>query len=213
MNDMEKNTEFQPIGSLLKRLREGKGLSQRKLARLANIDRGYICQLEAGRQSSVSLKTAHALARGLGISPEVFLKPENERVAPRTPDEILRELMVSQPVAIPVYDQPFSLGAGAEPTEYAYWAKPKAAKKNIIGVKGIGDCLSPKVNDGDTLFVDTDASPVNGSLVACSNGEKLHVAVYRESETEKWLETNQGRAELDNCHVYGVVVEINRKIR
>lgn len=67
------------IGDIIKRLREEKGLSQRQLATLSNVDRGYINQLEAGKGGSISLRTARKLAAALEVPPDVFLKGQAGR--------------------------------------------------------------------------------------------------------------------------------------
>ena len=69
----KKQVNQNSIGDLIKRLREQKNLSQRKLAKLSGLDRSYICQLEAHKTRSITLVTARALAKGLGVRPEIFL--------------------------------------------------------------------------------------------------------------------------------------------
>jgi len=60
------------IGKRLKRLRLAAGLSQRELARRSGVDREYICQIEAGKTKSMTLRLAERLAKGLGKPPGVF---------------------------------------------------------------------------------------------------------------------------------------------
>jgi len=62
-----------PVGKLIKELREKAGLSQRKLGKLIGIDRGYISQLEAKKNCSITLNTAEKLAKGLGMPPSVLI--------------------------------------------------------------------------------------------------------------------------------------------
>jgi transcriptional regulator with XRE-family HTH domain len=62
-----------PIGTLLKKLREEKGLSQRKFAIKCGLDRGYISQIEAGKTTSMTLRIADKLAKGLDMSLAAFL--------------------------------------------------------------------------------------------------------------------------------------------
>lgn len=72
------NMVKEQTGELIKRFRELRGLSQRKLAELSGVDRGYINQLEKGRGGSISLRVARALAESLEILPEIFLRTEDE---------------------------------------------------------------------------------------------------------------------------------------
>ena len=74
---MEYEALDEPIGQLLKRIREKKGLSQRKLAERSGLESAYICQLEAGKTKSITLRTARALAKGLGVRPEIFLSSKD----------------------------------------------------------------------------------------------------------------------------------------
>lgn len=67
----------EPISKFLKRIREKKGLSQRKLAERSGVNRAYICQLEAGKTKGITLRTARALAKGLGVRPEIFLSSDD----------------------------------------------------------------------------------------------------------------------------------------
>ena len=60
------------IGDRLKRLREAAGLSQRELAKRSGVARPHINQIEANKTKSITLRTAEALARGMGISPASF---------------------------------------------------------------------------------------------------------------------------------------------
>ncbi len=61
-------------GALIKQMRELRGLSQRKLAELSGVDRGYINHLEAGKGGSISLRLAWSLAEALEIRPSLFLQ-------------------------------------------------------------------------------------------------------------------------------------------
>lgn len=63
-------------GEILKQIRELRGISQKKLAELSNIDRGYINQLEAGKEGSITLRVARALAEALEVSASIFLDAE-----------------------------------------------------------------------------------------------------------------------------------------
>lgn len=64
------------FGERVRALRQQKGLSQEKLAELANLHRTYISSVELGERN-VSLKNIQALADALGVSlEELFIKKE-----------------------------------------------------------------------------------------------------------------------------------------
>lgn len=65
------------LGELLKRIREKKGLSQRKVEKIGGLKSGYVCQLEKGKTKSVTLRMARLLAKGLGVRPEIFLSSKD----------------------------------------------------------------------------------------------------------------------------------------
>jgi len=71
---------------VLKRLRKERGFSQHELAQRSGLNETYIAKMETGRgPKSITLETARALAAGLGVSPEEFLRPMEQEQA------ILRE--------------------------------------------------------------------------------------------------------------------------
>lgn len=66
------------FGSVLQKIRNEKGMSQEKLANLANLDRSYISRLERGIQNP-SLNNLFAISKALDISPHEFVRlVENE---------------------------------------------------------------------------------------------------------------------------------------
>jgi transcriptional regulator with XRE-family HTH domain len=69
--------EEEPVGILVKRIREKKGMSKRKLATLSGLNRTYILRLEQGNPKSITLTTARKLAVALGVRPEIFLSSED----------------------------------------------------------------------------------------------------------------------------------------
>lgn len=57
----------QRIGTMLKRLRERKGLSQLALAKRARVAQAYISEMEAGRKKNPGIETLRRLAKALGV--------------------------------------------------------------------------------------------------------------------------------------------------
>jgi len=70
---MQKKASVEVLfGKVLKQLREEKGLTQEKLAELAEVDRTYIYRLETGKRSP-SLGIIFRLADGLGVTASSLL--------------------------------------------------------------------------------------------------------------------------------------------
>jgi transcriptional regulator with XRE-family HTH domain len=67
---------FETIAQKIKRLREEKGLTKYRLAKLSGLDEAYIGQLESGRIDQPRRSTKAALAKGLGVSLSVFTDQE-----------------------------------------------------------------------------------------------------------------------------------------
>jgi transcriptional regulator with XRE-family HTH domain len=60
------------FGERIRSLRQGRGLSQERLAELAGVHRTYLSSLERGERN-VSLDNIYAIAAALGVSPaELF---------------------------------------------------------------------------------------------------------------------------------------------
>lgn len=55
------------ISKIVKKHRENKGLSQEKLARLANVSNNTIVNIEAGKQNNPTIETLKRIAKALEI--------------------------------------------------------------------------------------------------------------------------------------------------
>jgi transcriptional regulator with XRE-family HTH domain len=62
------------ISKNIKRLREAKGLSQEKLARLADVANNTIIKIEAGKNKNPTLDTLKKIAKALEISVDDLIK-------------------------------------------------------------------------------------------------------------------------------------------
>ncbi len=62
------------IAKTVKRLREKTGLSQEKLARLANVSNNTIINIEAGKQDNPTIETLKKIAKGLDTPIEDLIK-------------------------------------------------------------------------------------------------------------------------------------------
>ncbi len=61
------------IGERLKQLREMRGLSQNELAKRAGVSHPVVSDLERGIREDMTVSTAKALARALGVSLEMLV--------------------------------------------------------------------------------------------------------------------------------------------
>ena len=201
------------IGALIKRLREEKGLSQRQLATLSGVDRGYINQLEAGRGGSISLRTARKLAAALEKPPEIFLQDLTTQ-HPETPHELLERIRINLPESVPIYED-FTLHAGrpTEAIDYIPVVRDQARGKDLEGYVVHGECLEPEINDGDIIIIDRDGQIEHGNIVACLIQGELHLARLRKVADELFLENNERRIKLEEAQITAPVIEVRRRLK
>ena len=64
----------QNLAKNVKKLREAKGLSQEKLARLADVANNTIIKIEAGKNQNPTLETLKKVAQALGVSVDDLIK-------------------------------------------------------------------------------------------------------------------------------------------
>ena len=62
------------LAEIVKKLREEKGLSQEKLARLADVSNNTIVNIEAGKQNNPTIKTLKRIAKTLEINVDELIK-------------------------------------------------------------------------------------------------------------------------------------------
>lgn len=70
MGESSKNN----FSKTIKKLREEKGLSQEKLARLANVSNNTIINIEAGKQNNPTIETFKKIARALEVGIDDLIK-------------------------------------------------------------------------------------------------------------------------------------------
>ncbi len=189
-------------GALIKRLREQRGLSQRKLASLSGIDRGYINQLEAGRGGSISLRLARALAGALAVRPEIFLNSENiEYPAHRPLEAILAEAQqryeLLEIVELPIRGTiPAGYPSSEEENIDGYVSIPKeelgAVKKGIYALKVNGDSLQGDgIYSGDLVIVEPNPEISDGKIYAIRlENEVVARHLYQEDNKVKLASSN-----------------------
>ena len=70
MEESSKNN----IARIVKRLREKMGISQEKLARLADVSNNTIINIEAGKQGNPTIETLKKIAKALKVSISDLIK-------------------------------------------------------------------------------------------------------------------------------------------
>ena len=215
------------VGMLRKKIRElrkEKGWTQEELAKRSGLDRGYIANLEGSK--SIQRPSADAfikLARAFNIRLEElyqaagYIKEVDAlRPRPETPEEILDRLRLATPLSVPVYPwecYPFHAGDMTEPVEYVYIPRRKSASKKVEAYIVHGNCLEPKINDGDVIIVDRESPIDNGDVVACLLDEEFHVLRVRKVADELWLENNYNKYRFEECREAAPVIECIRRLK
>ena len=64
----------QNLANNIKRLREAKGLSQEKLARLADVANNTLIKMESGENKNPTLETLKKVAKAFGVSVDDLIK-------------------------------------------------------------------------------------------------------------------------------------------
>lgn len=196
------------VGERVKQAREEMGLSQEELGRLYGVTGSAISQMERG-YVAFRLSDIEKLARVLSKDLSYFIT--ERKPLPRRIEAVVAELGAISPVAVPIVG---SVHAGWEEdvVDYAYWARSRAADKNIVGLEVRGFCLEPHIREGDRVFLDRDTSPRNGSIVLYIRDAEVGLARYYQREGKVWLENNYGRVDPEGVTVQGVVLEVNRRL-
>jgi transcriptional regulator with XRE-family HTH domain len=70
----EARQRTETLAEIVKKLREEKGLSQEKLARLADVSNNTIVNIEAGKQNNPTIETLKRVAKALEVSVDVLIK-------------------------------------------------------------------------------------------------------------------------------------------
>jgi transcriptional regulator with XRE-family HTH domain len=67
------NSDAQKLGQNLKRIRLQKGISQGKIGRLLEVDKGFVSNIENGK-TNPTLSTIAKLAKAIGVTADKLLK-------------------------------------------------------------------------------------------------------------------------------------------
>lgn len=210
------------LAQKLKELRLERDWTQEEVAKRSGLGRRTVSYWEKKDRKRLPANIVLRFARAYNVKPEElyqaagYIKETKIPYHPETPEEILDRLKLATPQSIPVYPWeafPFHAGDGVEPVEYVYRARPKTVHKNIEAYIVHGNCLEPKINDGDVIVVDRDSAIDNGDIVACLLDNEFHVLRVRKVAGEIWLENNYQKYKFEQCQDIAPVIECIRRLK
>jgi len=203
-------------GFIIKQLREAKGYTQVELAKRSGLNRSIISRIELGHLKTTNQYTFSGLAKGLGMTlDELNEAITGERLIHQ--QEPVRDAYARLgniiPIDIPIYPE-FTLhfGEGVDPLEYIPYARAKAVKKDIRGFIGHGDCLSPKIEDGDIVILDKEAPIEHDDYAACLLVDQVHVGQLKSIGGELFLINKHGRIPIKDCHPIFRIIEVIKRL-
>jgi len=207
------------LAARLKAIREAKGLTKYRLAKLSGISQTYIYRLELGEIKNPRRDTLQELAKGLNISLA-------QLVGETAPIDTWHLVEQSLKAYIPVYSGISEVGMA--PIDYVVCTRAVMPPETLRGYRIEGLCLDPEIRDGDTLIVDTKISPIDGNLVMVVAEKPVEgwwpVAIKRYSDNglgTKEIVDNECRCELDSrgccvvhhMRIHGVITDYVRRLR
>lgn len=218
---------MEPLGQRLIRLREERGMRQADLARRANLPRQTISNIEVGRVVHPRLDILEVIAAALGITVDVLLGHQPPQ-PPVTTDALaravaasVRELLTTDSRLRTVQLVPRVDGSIPASTSWAmgdvYAELPAAVAGRFVALTTRGDCMEPAVRDGESVVIDTEASPRVGDVIAALIQGEWTLKRLRHRDGS-WLlvpdNVNYDPIEIDPnvTRVLGVAVGIWRKL-
>jgi transcriptional regulator with XRE-family HTH domain len=202
------------LSGRLKQLRVERGWTQNDMAKRTGLGRRTISYNETHDIQRLPANVLFRYAQALNMKPENLYAKKIEQHQ-QTPQEILDRLRLATPKTIPVYDSqkyPHNVRDFEEPSDYIYKARCKVMAR-IEAYAVHGDCLQPKVSEGDIIIVDRDGSIDNGDVVACLADNEFHVLQVRKVADEVWLENNHRKFKYEECQETAPAIECIKKFK
>lgn len=126
----------------IKELRLKKGLTQKQLSEITNLTPALISLYESGKQTPRA-ETVERLASALECSVYELL----EHLAETPKDDL--------------YEIPFLTSDSVLHMEKSFLKKISFSIRDLFGYLVLGDSMSPTLNDGDTVIIDTSQTELN----------------------------------------------------
>lgn len=209
------NEEVRSLAQALRQARLDAGLSQSEAVARLRVPRKreWLSQVESGKT-----RVSWALMQELA---DIYNVPYGWLESLRRNEQGMVPL-----VAIPFFSSgqvsASLLKEGATQVgEQVYWQRDPNVPANyrVFGVRAIGGCLAPRIEEGDILHVDLDATPTEGDVVFLDLEGEANVKQFRRRVRaahgrELWvLTSNDGDVEVEPMQVRGVVLSAQKQIR
>jgi len=217
------------LGGLIRRLRTERGLTQGQLATYAQVSRPWVARVESGEIRRPERERLERLAVLLHVPSEILLAAAGYRVGPqpspppRRAEDLARELQAAierereeAPILVPETSQPASAGPGVF-AEAEYWPYMPAAderRHQFVAVPVVGNCMEPRLREGERVIVDKDASPRPGDIVVAVHDGETIIKQLERRDGELWLVALQGRKPIridESTRLLGVVKMVMRR--
>ena len=195
------------IAARLTALREGKGLTKYRLAKISGVSQTYIYRIERGEIKNPRRDTLQALAAGLNVTLAYL-------IGEPAPLDTLQLVEQSLKAYIPVYAEVGEEGEIMAPVDYVACTRTRVPPPTLRAYRA--SCLYPSVliEPTDTVVVDTALTPENGDLVVVIKEGQPTVKKYRQDRKgQKWFEDGKDRVEVEDVTIHGIITEFIRKMR
>lgn len=218
MDETRNRIAGRQIGLRVKELRERRGWTRSQLAAYAGVDPAYITNLEHGKMVRPGAEALERIARALGVPLHVLTQGLIPPPPPRPPQDLLRELERSMPIAIPLLSGSISAGPGSivdyeyVPREPPFSERPEA----FLALPVRGDCMEPIISDGDVVIVDTQTEARPGDIVVAEHDGQVYVKELGFHQGRPALIARQGQEPIlidETTAVRGVVIRVIKRLR
>jgi transcriptional regulator with XRE-family HTH domain len=206
-------------GIHIRRLRETKGLTQEELAEKVGITRSLQSRIELGHFQAFSQDRLERYARALEMTPAQLsfqIYGQSEKETKENTQQLLRRLASTLDLQVPLYDEfPIHAGPGSEITEYVPVARSKVGAVDPDRLKAFpvrGMCMSPEIEEGDVVIVDTRAEINVNNIVACQYNGEVHIGRIMKIDGHLYLQNGHGRYPFEECHPAIRVIKLERDL-
>lgn len=190
---------------------EARKVGVRQLAKYAGLSASGLSSLLRG-ETRPSMPTVLKLAEYFHVGPNelVDLLPPAAPTGSIPSSTIIGE--ATGILLVPVVEQEAGAGRGREVLDYEFVAPSITAKgRNVIAVRVAGDCMSPKIDDGDTVIVDRERGWDNGRVVLARVEDSLLIKrIYSEDGHVRLHCDNANYPDITGVEadVLGVVIRV-----
>lgn len=203
------------LSTLLRSLLRDSGLTQRKLAVKAGIDRGNLNRLLNGKRDNVTLGTIKLLAKALNVNPAIFLEEKPVAVKTIQPfNEMALQVMKSMPVGIPLYSDFKPNFVAQTPETYLYYRPESIKNKKWSAFRVHRNYFSIWIMDNDTIIIDEGADLEPGNIVVyIFKGEVNCGKLMIDNSTGKMtIKGEESYTDVEDCVAVARIVEVIKRV-